>query len=89
MGTTKGNNYYKLFIVSIKYALYFIVPLTVLIFCIELGFELNDGGSIGLFFTKEFITTFIFHELMFIFYFGVFLIVFIIRLLLTRLEKKQ
>lgn len=80
---------YKLLIVSIKHALYFIAPLTVLMFFIEVAFELNDGGSLALFFTQEFIINFIFHKLMIVFYFVVFIVVFLIGLLIIKLDNSR
>ena len=81
------NDYNRILIPSIKSTLYFIVPLTVLMFLIEIGFELNEGGSITLFFTPEFILNFIFHELILSLYFVVFLFAFTIRLILLKARK--
>ena len=89
MNTIKTQNYYTLFIVSIKSALCFIVPLTVLIFFIEIAFELNEGGSLALFFTSEFIVNFIFHKLMIVFYFIVFILVYLLRLLIMKLGNSR
>jgi len=58
-------------------------------FFIELAFELNDGGSLALFFTQEFIINFIFHKLMIIFYFVVFIVVFLIGLLIIKLDNSR
>lgn len=87
MSTIKVNDYYKLLIVSAKNALCFIVPVTLLMFFIEIAFEFNDGGPLSLFFTSEFIVSFIFHELMIIFYCVVFLLVYLIRLLIIKQEN--
>ena len=81
------DDYYRILILSIKNTLYFIVPLTVLMFFIEIGFELNEGGSITLFFTPEFIINFIFHELILSLYFVLFLLTFAIRLILLKTRK--
>lgn len=89
MSTIKVNDYYRLLMVSAKNALCFIVPLTLSMFFIEIAFEFNDGGPLGLFFTSEFIVSFILHELMIIFYFVVFLLVFLIRLLIIKLENNS
>lgn len=56
-------------------------------FFIEIGFELNEGGSITLFFTPEFIINFIFHELILSLYFVLFLLTFAIRLILLKTRK--
>lgn len=81
------DDYYRILILSIKNTLYFIVPLTVLMFFIEIGFELNEGGSITLFFTPEFIINFIFHELILSLYFVLFLLTFAIHLILLKTRK--
>ena len=81
------DDYYRILILSIKNTLYFIVPLTVLMLFIEIGFELNEGGSITLFFTPEFIINFIFHELILSLYFVLFLLTFAIRLILLKTRK--
>lgn len=81
------NDNNRILIPSIKSTLYFIVPLTVLMFLIEIGFELNEGGSITLFFTPEFIINFIFHELMLSLYFVVFLLNFAFHLILLKTRK--
>ncbi|AAZ25699.1 hypothetical protein CXF79_15010 [Colwellia sp. Bg11-28] len=87
MSPLKVDDYYRILILSIKNTLYFIVPLTVLMFFIEIGFELNEGGSITLFFTPEFIINFIFHELMLSLYFVVFLLNFAFHLILLKTRK--
>lgn len=87
MSSLKKDDYYRILILSIKNTLYFIVPLTVLMFFIEIGFELNEGGSITLFFTPEFIINFIFHELILSLYFVLFLLTFAIRLILLKTRK--
>ncbi len=81
------NDYYRMLVLSTKSTLYFIVPLTMLMFLIEVGFELHEGGSITLFFTPEFILNFIFHELVLSLYFVVFLFVFTVRLILPKAIK--
>jgi len=58
-------------------------------FFIELAFELNDGGSLALFFTQEFIINFIFHKLMIVFYFVVFIVVFLLGLLIIKLDNSR
>jgi len=87
VSSLKKDDYYRILILSIKNTLYFIVPLTVLMFFIEIGFELNEGGSITLFFTPEFIINFIFHELILSLYFVLFLLTFAIRLILLKTRK--
>ncbi|HBY85203.1 MAG TPA: hypothetical protein DEO86_04945 [Colwellia sp.] len=89
MSPLKVNDYYRFLIVSATNALFFIVLLTLLMFFIEIAFELNDGGSLKLFLTSEFIVSFILHELMITFYFVVFLLVFLIRLLIIKLENNS
>ena len=61
----------------------------VMMFFIEVAFQFNDGGSLGFFFTQEFITNFIFHELMIVFYFVVFIVVFLMHLLLIKLDNNR
>jgi len=58
-------------------------------FFIEVAFELNDGGSLALFFTQEFIINFIFHKLMIVFYFVVFIVVFLLGLLIIKLDNSR
>ena len=85
--TMKNYGYFRILINTIKSTLYALVPLTVLMFLIEIGFAFNEGGSVKSFFTYEFLIYFIFHELMSILYFTIFILVLFIRILMVKKQK--
>lgn len=87
MTTIKNYGYFRILINTIKSTLYALVPLTVLMFLIEIGFAFNEGGSVKSFFTYEFLIYFIFHDLMFILYFTIFILVLFIRILMVKKQK--
>jgi len=87
MTTIKNYGYFRILINTIKSTLYALVPLTVLMFLIEIGFTFNEGGTVKSFFTYEFLIYFIFHDLMYILYFTIFILVLFIRILMVKKQK--
>ena len=87
MTTIKNYGYFRILINTIKSTLYALVPLTVLMFLIEIGFAFNEGGSVKSFFTYKFLIYFIFHDLMYILYFTIFILVLFIRILMVKKQK--
>ena len=69
----KIGDYFKILISAIRNTFFYLIPFIVLIFIIEVLFDLFDGNSIKVFFTLDFMIHFLFHQLMFILYFIVFL----------------
>ena len=87
VSSLKTGEYLKVFIFAIKNTFYALVPFIVLIFFLEVAFDLFEGKSIKVFFTIDFIINFLLHQLMFILYF----IVFLLSLLtsLVRFKKRK